>query len=137
LTTLYLISAKNTDSWRAMKGDLQHAISLDVPMVPPSSVTIAVHDECLTCSGFSLGETHRSESLELLIDYLGGLSLSPMEDGSDAIAMGSSRGGPLRPRWMDSAKGFPTASIGKGRTDLPSPRGTAQEPLRLRPQPHC
>jgi hypothetical protein len=31
-----LVGAKNTNDWHARKGDLQHAFSLDVLMVPSS-----------------------------------------------------------------------------------------------------
>jgi histidinol-phosphate/aromatic aminotransferase/cobyric acid decarboxylase-like protein len=33
LTTLYLVDAKNIDSWHVRKWDLQRAFPLDVPMV--------------------------------------------------------------------------------------------------------
>jgi hypothetical protein len=36
LTTLYHAGVKNTDNWRTRKGHLQHAFSLDVPMVHPT-----------------------------------------------------------------------------------------------------
>jgi hypothetical protein len=99
LTTLYLANAKNTDSWHARKWDLQRASPLDVLMVLSSSITITTDGECLTCGGFSLSKTIHFGSLEFLIDRLGGMSLSPMGDGSDVIAMGSARGGPLLPQW--------------------------------------
>jgi hypothetical protein len=38
LDYMYLKGAKNTDSWRARKGDLQRAFPLDVPMVPSSTL---------------------------------------------------------------------------------------------------
>jgi hypothetical protein len=104
---------------------LQRASPLDVLMVPSSSITIAADGECLTCGGFSLSKTIHFGSLEFLIDRLGGMSLSPMGDGSDVVAMGSAHGGPLLPQWTmmgDSAEGFSTAPVGEGRTDLPSPR---------------
>jgi hypothetical protein len=44
LTTLYLAGAKNTDSWCARKGGLQHAFPLDVTMVPSSALVVAPRD---------------------------------------------------------------------------------------------
>jgi hypothetical protein len=77
LTTLYFAGVENTDSWCVWKGDLQRAFSLDVPMVCSSVITIAVDDECLMCGGFPLGETIPLGSFEFIINYFGGLSLSP------------------------------------------------------------
>jgi hypothetical protein len=57
LTTLYLIGAKNTNSWHARKGDLQRAFPLDVLMVPSSAIVVAADGERLMCGGFSLGVT--------------------------------------------------------------------------------
>jgi hypothetical protein len=59
---------------------------------------VAANDEHPTCGGFSLGETIRFGSLEFIADRLSGLSLSPMGDGSDAVAMDSAREGLLPPR---------------------------------------
>jgi hypothetical protein len=78
LTTLYLTSARNTNNWRARKGDLQRAFPIDIPMVPSSVLAITSDGECLSCSGFSLSETIRFGSLEFITDLFGGLSLSPM-----------------------------------------------------------
>jgi hypothetical protein len=89
-----LAGAKNTDSWHARKGDLQRAFPLDVPMVPSSMLIVIAGDERLSCGGFSLDETIRFRSLEFIADCFGGLSLSPMGDGSEAIIMGSARDGP-------------------------------------------
>jgi hypothetical protein len=68
---------KNTESWRARKGDLQHAFPLDVPMIPSYVITVAVNGDCLACGGFSLSETVRLGNFELITDYFSGLSLSP------------------------------------------------------------
>jgi hypothetical protein len=57
LTTLYLASAKNIDSWCARLGDLQRAFPLDILMVPSSALIIAIGSEHLLCDGFSLGKT--------------------------------------------------------------------------------
>jgi hypothetical protein len=75
LTTLYLTGAKNTDSWRARKGDLQHAFPLNVLMVPSSG--IAVKGEHLMCGEFSHCETVRLGNFEFIINYFGSLILSP------------------------------------------------------------
>jgi hypothetical protein len=63
-------------------------------MVPSSVLTIAVDAVLLLCVGFSLGETIHFESLEFITDRFGGLSLSPMGNGSDAIIMGSAHDRP-------------------------------------------
>jgi hypothetical protein len=68
LTTLYLASAKNTDSWRARKGDLQCAFSLDILMVSSSVLTAVADGDCLTCGGFSLGETVHLGNFEFIAD---------------------------------------------------------------------
>jgi hypothetical protein len=66
---------------------LQHAFLLDVLMVPASVLTVAAGGECLLCGGFSRGKTIRFESLEFIADHFGGMSLSPMWDGSNAVVM--------------------------------------------------
>jgi hypothetical protein len=57
LTTLYLASAKNIKSWRARKVDLQRTFPLGIPTVPSSAFIATTSDECLSCDGFSPGET--------------------------------------------------------------------------------
>jgi hypothetical protein len=39
-----------------MKGDLQRAFPLDIPMVPSSAITVTADGEHLMCGGFSQGE---------------------------------------------------------------------------------
>jgi hypothetical protein len=39
-------------------------------------LVITADEECLTCCGFSLGETIHFESLEFITNYFGSLSLS-------------------------------------------------------------
>jgi hypothetical protein len=56
------LQQKNTDSWRTRMGDLQCAFPLDVMRVPSSVITVATDGECLTCDGFSLGETVHLET---------------------------------------------------------------------------
>jgi hypothetical protein len=97
LITLYLAGEINTDSWRAKKGDLQHAF-LDVLMVPSSTFVVAADGECLMCGEFSLGETVHFGSLEFIDDYFGGLSLSPRRGDSGTVFMGSIRSGASTPR---------------------------------------
>jgi hypothetical protein len=63
LSTLYLISAKNIGSWHSRMGDLQCAFSLDVLIVPSSSIVVITDSERLVGSGFSLGETICLEGL--------------------------------------------------------------------------
>jgi hypothetical protein len=139
LNTLYLVDAKNTNSWRTRNGGLQRAFALDVPMVPSSALVITTDAERLSCGGFSLGETIHFGSLEFIADHFGGLCLSPMGDGSEIDSMGSARGRPPSPRqamiW-DPTEGSSTASDREGRINLPPPKrhGTGLSPPQ--PQPH-
>jgi hypothetical protein len=94
-------------------------------MVLSSALTVTADGERLSCGGFSLGETIHFGSIKFIIDLFGGLSLSPLGDGLDAIVMGSTRGrppSPLRATMGDSTKEFHTTSDGEGRTYLLSPR---------------
>jgi hypothetical protein len=125
LTTMYLISAKNTDSWRIRKGDLQCAFHLDVLMVPSSVLVISIDGERLTCGGFSLGETVRLESFEFITDYFSGLSLSSRRSDSGTTFIGSTHSGipsPQQAMIEDSAEEFHTTSSREGGSGLPSPR---------------
>jgi hypothetical protein len=125
LTTLYLTGAENTDSWCAMKGDLQCAFPVDLPMVPSSTIAITASGEHLTCGGFSFGETVHLRNFEFIADYFSGLSLSPGMGDEGAAFMGSTRSGASTSWWAmieDSAEEFLTASSGEGCFSLPSPR---------------
>jgi hypothetical protein len=120
-----LAGAENTDSWRVRKEDSQRAFSLDVLMVPSSTLTIATDRECLSYGALSLSETIHFGSLQFIVDRFGGLSLSPMGEGSDAIVIGSACSGPpspLRAMMGDSVEEVQMASDGEGRIDFPSPR---------------
>jgi hypothetical protein len=77
LTTLYLVGAKNTDSWCARNGDLQRAFSLDVLMVPSLKLSFVANDNHLTDIDLAPGSTIRFGSLEFTADHLSHLSLSP------------------------------------------------------------
>jgi hypothetical protein len=125
LTTLYLADAKNTDRWCAKKENLQHAFPLDVMVVPSSTIVIAADGECLTCCGFSLGETIHLGDFEFIADYFGGLSLSPRRGNAGAGFMGSTHSRaptPWRAMIDDSAEEFLMVSSGDGSFGLPSPR---------------
>jgi hypothetical protein len=129
-----LAGPKNTNSGRARKGDLHCSFPLNILIVPSLAPIITVDGECLSCGGFSHGETIHFGSLESNTDCFDGLSLSPMGDGSDAIIIGSAHGGllsPLRAMTGDFAEDFDTALNGEGRIDLPSPRkrGTGASPV--------
>jgi hypothetical protein len=94
LTTLYFVDAKNTDSWRSRKGDLQRAFSPNISMVP-SSLFIATTDiKRPPHDVSSLDGTICFGSLEFIADRFGGLSLSPLGDGFGTIAMSPARGEP-------------------------------------------
>jgi hypothetical protein len=90
LTTLYLTGTKNTDSWRATKGDLQCAFPLDVPMVASSALTIATDSERLSCGSFCLSKSICFGSFKFIADYFSGLTFSPSGDVSDPNVMGPS-----------------------------------------------
>jgi hypothetical protein len=94
LTTLYLTSAKNTDSWCARKGNLQCAFPLDVSMVHSFALIVSADGERMTCGVFSLSET------------------VSMRNDSSAAFMGSTHSGPPSPLWAmieDSTEEFYTA----------------------------
>jgi hypothetical protein len=120
-----LASAKNTNNWKARKGDLQCAFPLDVLMVPSSALAVATDGERLSYDVFSLDKTIHFGSLEFIADRVGDLSLSSMGDDSDAAVMRSTRGrppSPLQAMTWDFTKEFHMTSDGEGRIDLPSPR---------------
>jgi hypothetical protein len=58
LTTVYLASAKTTDGWCARKGDLQHAFSLDTPMVTSPKLSFVANDNNPTGVSLALGMVH-------------------------------------------------------------------------------
>jgi hypothetical protein len=93
-TTLYLVGAKNIDSWCTRKGDLQRVFTLDDPMVHSSALTISADGERLTCGGFSLDETILFGSIEFIVDCFGGLSLSPKRNDLGAAFIGTTNSGP-------------------------------------------
>jgi hypothetical protein len=140
LTTLYLASAKNTNSWCARQGNLQHIFPLHVSMVPSSVITVTADGECLTCSGFSLDKIVRLGNFEFISDYFGGLSLSPKRGDAGATFMGSNRSEKSTPRRTmikDSVEEFLTASSGEGSfTPPPLLEGTAWGLCLLPSQPH-
>jgi hypothetical protein len=94
-------------------------------MVPSSTIIVAADGECLTCSGFSLGETVCLRNIEFITDYISGLSLSPKMGDKGTIFMGSTRSRASTP-WQamieDTAMEFFTVSSGERSFVLPSPR---------------
>jgi hypothetical protein len=117
LTTLYLAGAKNTDSWRAKKGDLQHATPLDVPMVPSSSIVITTDGEHLACGGFSLSDPVHLGNFQFITNYISGPSLSPMRGNEGTIVVGSTHSEastPQRATIEDSTEEFFTVSSEEG-----------------------
>jgi hypothetical protein len=110
LSTLYLVSAKNTYSWHVRKGDLQCAFHLDILMVPSSVLTVTADGERLSNDVFSFSETICFESLKFIVDHFGGLSLSSIGDGSGTTIMGSTHG--------ETHRGFPH-DFGWRREDRP------------------
>jgi hypothetical protein len=76
---------KNTDSWRARKGDLQHAFPLDVSMVTSLKLSFVANGNNSTDVGLTLGKTIHFGSLEFTTDLLVRLCLSPEEGDLGAI----------------------------------------------------
>jgi hypothetical protein len=101
---------------------LQRAFPLDVLMIPSSVITIASNGECLTCSGFSLGEPIHLGNFEFITDYFSGLSLSPRRGDS------GTRSAPWWAMIEDSIEEFLTTSSGDKGSGLPSPRRRAMGP---------
>jgi hypothetical protein len=83
-----LAGVENTDSWHAMKGDLQRASPLDVPMVTSSKLSFIANASNLIGVGLTLSEAIHFGSLEFTADHLGRLSLSPKQWDSGAIFIG-------------------------------------------------
>jgi hypothetical protein len=77
LTTLYLAGAKNTDSWCAGYGDLQHSSPLDVLMVPSPKVLFITSDNNPIGVDLALGSTIQFGGLKFIADRFGHPSISP------------------------------------------------------------
>jgi hypothetical protein len=125
LTTLFLVSAENTDSWHAWKGDLQCVFPLDVMMVPLSAIAVTTDGERLTCSVLSPSETVCLGNFKFITNYFSSLSLSPKRGDEGAPFTGSTCGGASTLWWAMievSTKDFLIASCGEGTISLPSPR---------------
>jgi hypothetical protein len=139
LTTMYLASAKNTDSWRIRKGDLLRAFPLDVSIASSSVITIAADVERLSCDGFSLSETVHLGNFEFITVTFSGLSFSPRRGDSGTTFMGSTRSGvpsPWQAMTKDSAEEFLTASSRGRGLYLPFTEGVARGLRSLPSQPH-
>jgi hypothetical protein len=82
---------------------------------------ICTDSERLLCGGFSLGETIPIGSLDFIVDYFGGLSLSPKRSNPCTVFMGSTHSGSpsLRAMIEDSTEEFYTASSREGGSGLP------------------
>jgi hypothetical protein len=122
LTTIYLVGAKNTESWRARKGDIQRAFPLDVLMVHCLALAISDDGECLMCGGFSLSKTVHFGSPEFIADYFGSLILSPMSNDSGAAFIGSTHSvspSSLQAMIEDSTEEFYMTSSGEGAPTSP------------------
>jgi hypothetical protein len=91
-------------------------------MVRSSALAITTDIECLTCNGFSLGETFCFGSLEFMADCFGGLSLSPKGSDPGAIIMGTTHSGSpsLRAMIEDSTIEFYMTSSREGSSSLPA-----------------
>jgi hypothetical protein len=94
-------------------------------MVPSSSIAIVADSERIMCSGFSLGEPVLLGNFEFIVDYFGGLSLSPRRGNEGTAFVGSTCCGASTPQWAtmeDSTEEFLTASSGEGSFNHTSPR---------------
>jgi hypothetical protein len=90
-------------------------------MVHSSALAVKTDSECLTCDGFSLGETVLFASLEFIADGFDDLGLSPRESNSGTAFMGTTHcGSPsLRAMIEDSTEEFYMASRREGGSGLP------------------
>jgi hypothetical protein len=111
----------------------------EVLMVPSSSIAIAADGKSLTCGGFSLDELVHLGSIELIVDYFDGLSLSSRRGNDGAVFMGStsSRASTLqRATIKNSPEEFFMMSSGEGSFGHHSPRrrstGSRSPPLQPR-----
>jgi hypothetical protein len=93
LTTLYLVGAKTSIVGMPEKGVCSVLFLDAVLMVPSSAFVATAGGRHLLCNGFTLGETVRFGSLELITDHFDGLRLSPLGNGSGTAAMGPAYGG--------------------------------------------
>jgi hypothetical protein len=121
LTTLYLASAKKTGSWCARKGDLQHASSLDVLMVPSSKLSFIANDNNPTDVGLAPGSTIHFSSLDL-----GAMFVGMLHSGSP------SQHSPLRSPLMRMAPHL----VLRGAWDPPTPVDATWFPRWTPPSPH-
>jgi hypothetical protein len=88
-------------------------------------ITVTADGECLTCYGFSLGESDHLGNFEFIANYFNNLSISPQRGNSSTAFMGSTRSGastPWRAMIVDSAEEFLMTSGGERCSSLPSPR---------------
>jgi hypothetical protein len=109
-------------------------------MVPSSAITVATDGECLTCGGFSFGETIHLMNFKFIADYFGGMSLSPRSGDSGVTFMGSTHSETPSP-WLAmieySVEEFLTVSSEEGGFSLPSPKkcGTRVPPAPVKATP--
>jgi hypothetical protein len=116
---------KNTDSWHARKGDLQHAFPLDVPMVPSPKLSFITNNNNPTGVGLAPSSAIHFSSLENIVDHFGHLSLSPQERDSGAISIGMVHNGlpSLHATLGESSNEDDTASSTGGSLGSPYPEG--------------
>jgi hypothetical protein len=93
LTTLFLLVQKTSRVGVPGRGICSALFHLDIPMIPPTAITIAADGERLTYGGFSLDETVHFGCFEFIANYFGGLSLCPMMGDSGATFMVSTHSG--------------------------------------------
>jgi hypothetical protein len=88
LTTLYLVGAKNTNSWCARKGDLHHDFPLDILLVPSLKLSFIANGNHPIGVSLTPGSAICFGSLEFTTDHLSHLSFSPQEWDSSVVFVG-------------------------------------------------
>jgi hypothetical protein len=94
-----------------------------VPKVPSSAFITAAGSEHLSCDGFSLGETIRFGSLELITDRFSRLSLSPLGMAQEPllwVLLAAGHRSQSRSWWEIPLRGSPQLRVGKGGSTSPS-----------------
>jgi hypothetical protein len=107
-----------------------------IPKVPSSAFVATTGDERLSCDGFSLGETIRFGSLELITDRFSRLSLSPLGMAQEPLLWVPLAAGQSGSWWEIPLRGSPQLRVGKGGSTSPSQGDTTRRLLQCQPRPY-